>query len=379
MSHWHVFITMIVVAALAGDVNAQDGVPPLQGPHGSVIQRGGAQPIEGLIDLGADGVRVRSDDGLGVEQVVPWDRVRDIECNDDAVLLLYERYRETAEDLWRARIRVERNDLALAEPLLLDLFETYRGQTNETAAVVAEGLLRCLIARAAIAEAVVPALETARLRAAGMTAPGYSVLVPVIDEESGLCPRVPPAWVPGPTLARVERDLAAYIEQLGNGAVREVALQYRLAMRRTLGSKPDAEFDAEIAAIERSSVGADLLGVMNEASGPGADVRSAARARIEQRLADGAASWTSGWLHFTLGESLLRERDPESRQRGMVQLLHVPAEASRTLPYLAGLSLLRCARAAEHDGLTNVAVIATRELEIHYAGHPALTYRSSDQ
>ncbi len=101
-----------------------------------VERRGSEPPVQGEITIVDDaGVTVRSD--LGASHFVPWDRVRRIDAEHrDPVPI---RRMETAVRLWRARSRVERHDTTLAEPLLERLFEFYRGQTHETALVVAEG------------------------------------------------------------------------------------------------------------------------------------------------------------------------------------------------------------------------------------------------
>ncbi|MHC4421626.1 MAG: PH domain-containing protein, partial [Planctomycetota bacterium] len=149
-----------------------------------VVERRGAAPvIEGEVTVIDDaGVTVRSP--LGAVHFVAWDRVRRVETERERPEL--QKHWETAVDLWRARSRVERNDTTLAEPLLERLFERYRGRTHETALVVAEGLLRCRIARADHVLAIVPALEVARLRRAGVKTEAYANLAPVFDSDYGL-------------------------------------------------------------------------------------------------------------------------------------------------------------------------------------------------
>ena len=141
---------------------------------GDMVERRGSEPaLEGEITIiNEAGVTIRS--SLGAVHVVPWDRVRRVEGKVEDPTL--DEKMAIAVDLWRSRSRVERGDTTLAEPLLERLFERYRGQTHETALVVAEGLLRCRLARADHALAVVPALEVARLRRAQITTDTYSVL-----------------------------------------------------------------------------------------------------------------------------------------------------------------------------------------------------------
>src|SRR6185436_14279511 len=60
---------------------------------------------------------------------------------------------------WRARTRAERGDWAAAEPLFEELFPLIEGKDGPTAAMVAEGLVRCRLRRGAQGAALWPWLE----------------------------------------------------------------------------------------------------------------------------------------------------------------------------------------------------------------------------
>src|SRR5262245_53603531 len=76
----------------------------------TVERRGRAPSLEGTVErVDASGVSVRS--RSGAVQVVPLDRVRDVVLEQpDTRRADWERVRESAEQLWRARSRVERGD-----------------------------------------------------------------------------------------------------------------------------------------------------------------------------------------------------------------------------------------------------------------------------
>ena len=82
---------------------------------GTVYRRGGLPEVVGtILAMDEAGITIRSS-GPGVTLIL-WDRVRDIipdqpEPSLDSRLAI-------AKDLWRARSRITRGDLALAEPLL---------------------------------------------------------------------------------------------------------------------------------------------------------------------------------------------------------------------------------------------------------------------
>jgi hypothetical protein len=193
----------------------------------TVERRGSEQPLSGQITVIDDsGVTVRSESG--VSTTVSWDRVRSV--TTDRTNAGLDPYLARATELWRARSRLERNDAALAEPIFETQFKYYRGKTSETALVVAEGLLRCKLARQAQEAAVIPAIETARLRRARLTTNSYQHLPAVLDEHTMLCPSLPPAWAPGAALSRLESELANYDSRL-DPIASAVAALYRQAAR----------------------------------------------------------------------------------------------------------------------------------------------------
>ncbi|NNM25325.1 MAG: hypothetical protein HKO59_04960, partial [Phycisphaerales bacterium] len=327
---------------------------------------GAAPPITGtnaVID-GA-GVTLRVSGGSLV--TVAWDRVRDVvlEPPDDTRLSVLPRYRDDATRLWRARTRVERGDTALAEPLLERLFETYRGQTNETALVIANGLLRCRLARGAHASAVLPALEVIRLRRAGFETESYRNLPPVIDPATQLAPQLAPAWIPGRPLETLDRDLATY-DPGNDDVVAAMARLYHHAVRTTLGRPDDpVTLDGDVG----RHPGIVRLGLLVACTDPDSDQRNAARRRLLEEL-DGWPAWAQAWARFGRGVSLLQEPGDGRRRRGMVELLHLPARYGREVPFLTGLALARVAEASRADGETETAAVLEAELVRRFPNHP---------
>jgi hypothetical protein len=305
---------------------------PLPAPSAAdvvVERRGDEAPVEGTLLRDDDaGVRIRS--LLGAEHFVPWDRIRDIRT-DHPIQGLEERLR-VATELWRARSRVERRDAALAEPILERHFERYRSATHEAALVVAEGLLRCRVARGDHVLAVIPALEVARMRRAGVTTASYSGLDAIIDEPAALCPALAPVWMPTPLLEPLERELASYDAQ-GDQVVGAIAALYRAllrqALRRPIESLPPLP-DHE---------GVELLRLLLECGDADAE-----------RRFDRPPEWAEAWARFHVGMSLLAEDGLGRRQQGMVSLTHVPARFARSQPHLARLALVALAEALDQTG-----------------------------
>ena len=352
-------MSVLVIGAVCGLIAA--GVA-----RADVVERRGAAPqIIGKVQLLDDnGIRIRPETGSVI--VVPWDRVRAVHADSAAPRL--EAWMLMAQDLWRARSRVQRQDYALAEPLLARHFEISRGQTHETALVVAEGLLRCRIARGAHAAAVIPALEATRLRDAGVTTSVFETLPPVIDDQTGLCTALAPAWGVERTADRMRRDLAGYDAQ-GDRVVEAMATLYAQAAAWQIGvdAEPGAGDDDDVTAIEHPGV--DLLRELVACAAPDPDERAAARTRLYE-AAPARPRWAQAWTHLAGGASLLRESGRGRGQRGMVELVRVAVVYGREQPYLAALALRWVADASRAAADNVTADVMEAELARRFSTHP---------
>ncbi|MHC4946654.1 MAG: hypothetical protein ACYTG1_00110 [Planctomycetota bacterium] len=335
----------------------------------TVERRGGAEPLVGRVtNLSDAGVTVRT--ALGKTHVVSWDRVRDVRSETPEVRL--DDYRALATDLWRSRTRIERGDPALAEPGLERLFARFAGQTHETALVVAEGLLRCRLHRGARVDAVLPALETARLRRAGVVTASYAALAPVLDEELALAPALAPVWLDPRALLRLERDLDAYAAG-DDDVLAALADLYRRAVLRHLGRPaPDPPDDD---ATRPRHPGVRLLDHLDACADP-ARMPSAWPA-LERELRE-LPPWCEAWARFVRGRTLLGMDGTGRRQRGMVELAHLPARFARPQPFLAGVALACLADGLGRDGDAEAAETIRAELRRRFPGHPVLARPAPD-
>jgi hypothetical protein len=340
---------MAIVLSLAGSALRAEDV---------LVRRGSDGALTGsIISIDDAGVRIRTE--LGATHLVSWDRVREVRSRDNDGR--FKSYEAMADDLWRARSRLERGDAMLAEPLLARWFPRYLGQTNETALVVANGLAYCRIARGAADEALLPALEVSRLRRAGVTIAAYAALPPLFDEATGLAPALAPLAVSAGNAAELERQLAEY--KAGTDAVLgALAGLYRDACRQALGLAPGSPSFAESPAAIRDHAGARLLQALVEAGGPDGAGRESARQRLLRELGN-APPWTEAWIRLHVGASLTRESDRDAVRRGMVQLVHLPARFQPTQPQLAALALRRLAEAAATLGDERAAAAFRTELD----------------
>ncbi len=158
----------------------------------TVFVRGDAPPIVAETIFGdAHGLEIRAKSGGGEAQrrVLPWDMVRAVE--GAASTGSFGEFLTIGTDLWRARIRIERGDFALAQPLLAKQWARFRAADGPTAALVAEGLLRCALAQQDVRAATDPWLACVRHRSAGQTT-RFPALPAVLDADTGLLPELSP-------------------------------------------------------------------------------------------------------------------------------------------------------------------------------------------
>ncbi len=338
---------------------------------GVIHRRGGVPPLVApIIAIDDAGVQVRIPDGS--VRIIAWDVVRDLEP-DMVDPSLGEKLR-VARDLWRARSRVQRNDPVLAEPLFERLFAQYRGRTSETAWIVAEGLLRCRLARGAHEMAVIPYLEILRLDRRGINTDRYDMLPPVYDRQTQLCPQLAPVWADVGALGKLRRDLEAFDAQ-GDEVVAACVDLYALATRMP-GSELHNLDDFE-ALTPTNHEGLELMRMSLQALLEDQDLRSAAR----QRLLNVDASmpdWTLAWVRVFVGTSFLLESDVALKRQGMVSLAYLPAQFAGTNPYLAGLALARLAQTLDTFGQDAQAKAIRAELVRRFPGHPILFLNDPD-
>ncbi len=330
-----------------------------------VERRGTADPVFGHIMLINDaGVKIRDDrDNI---YVIPWDRVRDIDQKIPDPRL--PQFLELADDLWRARSRVERLDTELAESILERLFYQYQGRSNETALVVAEGLLRCRLAHGRYAAAVIPALEMIRHRRAGFSTNSYTMLPLLYDEKTSLCPLLSPMWAPSRSVDKLADDLARY-DSHGDEVVADLARVYRIA---ALAHRVNDEAIDWPEFPKREHPGVSLLIDCVRCLSDKPSERRAARHRLERRITDAAQDWIEAWSRFGVGLAYLLESGVGQQQRGMVNLLHLPAHYDSRQPYLAGLALAIVSERLGEMGDDVAADSLRNELLKFYPEHPVL-------
>ncbi len=312
--------------------------------------------------------------------VISWDRVRTVDgswAEKSAPFL------SIAEQAWRARTRLERGDPLSAEPLFEKLFVEYRGKQGPTASVIAEGLMRCRLRRAAHVAAIdpwlaflvastpaaVPALHPAWASEAG--------LAPSMDTATGLVPALPPIWLAWPSVEAFARQSGAEVYK--NPKAAALAALYELSARFECGQK------VQVPGAAMSDPGVQVVRDIVVSRIGDLEQRAAARKSLEDRVRSagslGAAaaanpvpSWLEAWCRAAIGRSLLREDSTEQKKLGVVELLNIPARFGVLHPYLAGMALAESSVALRGVGDSVGADILARELMEKFPSHPVLDW-----
>ncbi len=100
------------------------------------------------------------------------------------------------------------------------------------------------------------------------------------------------------------------------------------------------------------------------------EARAAATASLRARLG-GAPGWQEVWIRIAVGRSMLLDPDTETRRRGVVELLHIPARLEPAPKRLAALALAEAAVACRALGDRDVADALRRDLLERFPDSPA--------
>lgn len=351
-----------------------------------VDRRGGMPEIRGPLERLDDRGVLLDSERYG-ERLIRWDEIRSLRgVRDDPRL---DRWLDDGRRLWRARIRLNRGDPLLAEPVFDALFTADRSRNDATGLLVAEGLLRCRLARGAHAEAMEPYFAVLRIRSLGVAHDAWGGLPSIIDAGTGLVPDLVPAWASlddhGALVDRLDRIIA----QLRERARRRVADADRAEADRLVWYAEVYRWSAAIGAGRSASVptrpesipegdpGAQVIEAWIATIGGAEGIRGSTidapidvlEAPIERSLPE----WAVTWITFARGVQASTDPDDAIRRaRGLVELLGIPATRSTERPYIAGLAIERAADAADRDGRRSLAEALRRDLRERFPGHPSL-------
>ncbi|UCD75679.1 MAG: hypothetical protein JSV91_01945, partial [Phycisphaerales bacterium] len=114
--------------------------------------------------------------------------------------------------------------------------------------------------------------------------------------------------------------------------------------------------------------GVALLRSLVDCGARDSKVRDASRRRLAG-LMKSVEPWEESWCRFHLGASQLGESGLGQRQRGMLNLLHLPGRFAASQPYLAGLALAMVTEVLGSTDRAEAAASLRAELTERYPGH----------
>ncbi|MBS0196548.1 MAG: hypothetical protein JSR77_07305 [Planctomycetes bacterium] len=324
---------------------------------------GESGPVNGV---SAEGVDIPGT-GKG-HKTIPWDAVAGLggPWQEQAAP-----YLAVAETAWRARIRLERGDLAGAEPLFEQLFPDHCKGQGPLSQLVSGGLLICRLGRGAQMNSVAPcmaylhAIEQGSVRTitrgGDVADPSDRILV---DSATNLVPLLPPVWLSGPGVAALAHGNWAPYE----GRTGLISNLYQQSARAEAG------LAVALPTRPRSDDGAELVWDVVVSRVGDAAQRAAARESLRSRSDKGQAPWMESWCRVAIGRSLLRESDTESQNQGIAELAVLPAALERVCPYLTGIALAEMAMASLRLSDAKTAITLRSRLAEKFPGHPALDW-----
>jgi len=330
---------------------------------------GNEATLEGrAVQVDDNGVLFRTTRGTGdVDALLTWDRIRFLETDRQGFAEFFASHRDMADRLWRARTRVERRDYSAAEPLFEAIFAQTMNRTDATALTVAEGILRCRLARGARAAAVIPWLELHRLLSSGLKPTAYLAMDPIVDAQTGVCPQLPPIWTRSVGVEQLLSDLGHYV--VDAPGTERLATLYTRAARITLGlpvQDPTIFYHADESwqRDPTSLVVTTMVASIEQVRPFPIDVdKTFARLYREESL-------LTPWAWFARGLTRLSTPDLNTQRDGLVDLLTLPARYREMHAYLCGFAIDFAARTFERLGRTADAASLRADLKREYPTHP---------
>ena len=281
------------------------------------------------------------------------DQVARIDDLTDPILIdQWSQLQDLARDVWRARSRVQRGDPELALALFQRHFtpRTTDERTHEFALIIAEGLLRCLL-ESGDTEAILPAaLETTRLRRAGVTTDRYDALPSVIDDRYWLLPKLPPIATSEPSVDRLGDELRHW-QIDSDPVVSRLAELYASMARRSV--RPSGSSDPGVILLE------SILGTRSLDN----RVRqNALRTLDELSERDDAPEFIAAWHAWFIATSKLASGEVGT-DPVVLSLLELPAVHQGTYPVLAWRAVELSARVLSADGRDDESATLRRFLQ----------------
>lgn len=391
------------------------------GAESTVSLRGGVPPLRGqIILMDGAGITFAPAGDTSSRALIAWPAVAGVSGRGSDDFAKY--YEPLATALFRVEARAARGDTASAELLLEQL--AAEGKLNSLTGLSRSRLLQTQTAlrlsRGFLTGALTSYLQSVAVRNPDGS-PVFQAGVPrsesassalrIIDPQTGLCPSLPPIicielsgsavaalgqspiWLEATSAPEPFGKIARWYQL--EVAASEAALAARtagLAQPQLANNNLPASLPALDAASQSDTTGEALVRAIVLGRLGNAEQRRSARDWLSRRIvserkqssfptsspaatesspASGSKppdegplvrSWQEAWCRLGLGRSFLVEPDAALRRRGVLELLHLPAEFSSTLPILSAIALAEAASELIASGDAASAAILQADL-----------------
>lgn len=298
-----------------------------------------------------------------------WDRVKNITGAHAAEAAAFI---SLSDRLWRLRLRAERDDLVLAEPLADDLVQELSDAPGPSLTAALATQMACRLRRGARTAAVdswLKWLEAGSDRSvffadAGPTDPALAWLP---FDESGLIAELHPFWLDSPAVrAFAQRSIAEPRDK-----ATRLAWLYAHAAAFECGDRSDA-LTLTLGAGETAAVA--LVNEIVTARVADAAARQRARSLLAARLSAEPGGWKGQWILAGIGRSLLRETDKDQKLLGVDALLQVAGNTEQPGADLAAVCLAESILVLFDLGEVSGAGSLKAELFQRFSASPVLSW-----
>ncbi len=312
-----------------------------------IIRRDGLANIEAKILSGGEtGLLVNVDNTPGQSTRIPWSSIQSIEPLQSRPRM--QSFIEEGKLLWRAKERLLRGDVHLAEPLFAKQFNRLLGTDGSDSRLAAEGLLRIYLAKGELGKAIHPWLETARLHESGIESP-FSSFQSILDDKTMLCSHLPP-FVLDPSYLQSSKHYASSTSKVSSIAT-------------TLLSTREQQLEQ---LVNLSQEQLFLVKVLLAKDGHPDAIN-----QLNSQL-DGMSQWQQAWAHYSIAVGLLQTEQKNQRNNALLHLANVCALDPSTQPWLTGAAMLRLSKELDSDALSQQAQRVRQEAIRLYPSHPLL-------
>lgn len=314
------------------------------------------------------GVLVQS--GSSRPALLGWDRVKSITGTNSTES---KAFADMAERLWRLRLRIEREDFVLAEPMADELAIELKDAPGPSLTLTLAAQTACRLKRGARTAAVdswLGWLDASSDRAnffadAGPIEPRMNSLR---FDDSGLIPELHPFWLDTPAVrAFAQRATAA--DARGDSA--RLAWLYVHAAAFEAGQHADGQLLAPASADSAAVMLVNDIVTARIADGAG---RAKARTALIARLSAETVSWRRSWLLAGNGRSLVRESERDQKLLGIDALLQVGGSSDTGSGDLAAVCLAEAIIVLHDLGETAGAASLKATLFQRFSSSPVLTW-----